>query len=121
VARHLTDTGLFVIEAFVPDLGRFDRNERVSATDVSLGEVQLEVSRHDPVGQLIDSHHIFLSDRGARLYPIHLRYAWPSELDLMARLAGLRLRERWSGWRGQPFTEDSKGHVSVYERALDAS
>jgi hypothetical protein len=77
----------------------------------------LDVSRHDPVGQRIIGGHVWLTDDGVRLYPVHLRYAWPTELDLMARLAGLRLRDRWGGWRRDPSTADSPRHVSVYERA----
>ena len=57
------------------------------------------------------------SEEGIRLYPVEIRYAWPSELDLMARLAGLRLRERWGGWSGESFDASSGTHVSVYERA----
>jgi trans-aconitate methyltransferase len=116
VAAHLGDGGLFVIEAFVPDLTRFDRHQRLSVTDVGLDEVQLEASRHDPVRQRVDSQHVFLSREGPRLYPVHLRYAYPPELDLMARLAGLRLRERRGGWRDEPFTSASTNHVSIYER-----
>jgi len=83
---------------------------------VELDAVHLDASRHDPVTQRIDSHLIDVSAAGVRLQPVSLRYAWPGELDLMARLAGLRLRERWAGWRHQPFTAASPLHVSVYER-----
>ena len=116
VARHLSELGVFVIEAFVPDLGRFDRHQRVSVADMSLDEIHLETSRHDPVNQRIESQHVLLGSDHSRMYPVHLRYAYPSELDLMARLAGLRLRERWGGWRQEPFTSESSSHVSVYER-----
>ena len=57
-----------------------------------------------------------LAAQGVRLYPIVTRYAWPSELDLMARIAGLRLKDRWAGWNGEPFTATSPRHVSVYAR-----
>jgi len=117
VAEHLTDGGAFVLEAFVPDLTRFDGSQRVEATLVGVDEVRIEASRHDPVDQRVDATHIVLRDGDVRLYPVRLRYAWPSELDLMARLAGLRLRERSSGWKGEPFGADSPRHVSVYERA----
>jgi SAM-dependent methyltransferase len=116
VAKRLGEFGVFVVEAFVPDLTRFDRQQRVAVTDIGLDEVVLETSRHDPVAQRIDSQHVFLDADRPRLYPVHIRYAYPSELDLMARLTGLRLRERWGGWRGQPFTAESLNHVSVYER-----
>jgi SAM-dependent methyltransferase len=116
VARHLTVDGAFVIEAFVPDPSRFDRRQRVAALDVDADAVELEVSVHDPVQQKILSQHVVCSDEGVRLYPVQVRYAWPSELDLMARLAGLRLQARHGGWGGEPFTATSMNHVSVYER-----
>jgi SAM-dependent methyltransferase len=117
VANRLGDIGVFVIEAFVPDLSRFDRHQRVEVTNLQLDEISLDTSRHDPVTQRIDAQHVFLGGERPRLYPVRLRYAWPSELDLMARLSGLGLRERWSGWRKEPFTSDSLNHVSIYERA----
>ena len=116
VAAHLVDDGVFVLEMFVPDMARFDRNQRVGATTVELDEVQLEATKYDPVNQRSTSQHVFLSPRGVELYPVVVRFAWPAELDLMARLAGLRLRERWGGWDGRPFTSDSEHHVSVYGR-----
>jgi SAM-dependent methyltransferase len=115
VRRHLGDEGAFVLEAFVPDLSRFDRGQRVDATDVGLDHVRLDVSRHDMTTQVVESAHVVLRAGETRIFPIHIRYAWPSELDLMARLAGLRLRERWAGWRGEPFSSSSERHVSIYE------
>lgn len=117
VARHLTDDGLFVIEAFVPDLSRFDRGQRVEARSVDTEMVVLETCVHDRAAQRVTSNQVLMSKGGVKLYPVQLRYAWPSELDLMARLAGLRLRTRWGGWSGEPFSADSASHVSVYERA----
>lgn len=115
-AAHLGDEGVFIVEGFVPDLTRFDRNQRVSATTVELDEVQLEATRYDPVAQRSTSQHVFLSAKGVELYPVVVRFVWPAELDLMARIAGLRLRERWGDWDGRPFTADSVRHVSVYGR-----
>jgi SAM-dependent methyltransferase len=117
VARHLTDDGLFVIEAFAPDLSRYDRGQRIEVFSADSDVVALGVSVHDPVGQRVTSQHVLLSHEGVRLYPVQVRYAWPSELDLMARLAGLRLRERWAGWNREPFSAASASHVSVYGRA----
>jgi SAM-dependent methyltransferase len=117
VAQHLTDAGLFVLEAFVPDVARFDRLQRVGAAKLKDDELMLEASRHDPTRQRVDSRHVVLSDEGIKLYPVKVRYAYPSELDLMAQLAGLQLRERWGGWRREPFSASSIWHVSVYERA----
>jgi SAM-dependent methyltransferase len=116
VAEHLNDDGVFVIEAFVPDLTRFDRDQRVDAGRVDASEVVIDASRHDPVNQRTYANHIVINEQGTRLFPVQIRYAWPSELDLMAELAGLALKDRWSGWRGQPFTASSEVHVSVYGR-----
>ncbi len=117
VAAHLDASGVFVVDAFVPDVTRFDRGQEVRTRLPDLDTVRLDVSTHDPMRQLVDFRHVLLSEAGIRVYPARLRYAWPSELDLMARLAGLRLRERWGDWRRGPFTSKSEGHVSVYERA----
>ena len=108
---------MFVLETFVPDVARFDRGQRFGVTHMGLDDVQLEASVHDPVAQRIRSQHIVISNDGrAQLYPVHVRYAWPSELDLMARLAGLGLRARWSDWDKSDFTVTSRSHVSVYAR-----
>lgn len=117
VAAHLGEDGSFVIEAFVPSfLYRLRNDQYVDAEVIEVGEVRLDVGRHEPVAQLLDESHVSLSNAGVRVFPIVTRYAWPSELDLMARIAGLRLVERWAGWKNQPFTSTSKRHVSVYRR-----
>jgi SAM-dependent methyltransferase len=115
-AARLSEDGVFVVEAFVPDLGRFQRDQNVSTVSVDVDEVQLDVSLHDTVTQRINSSHIFFRNGAVRVYPVSLRYAWPSELDLMAQLAGLQLRDRWAGWSREPFTSTSGAHVSVYGR-----
>lgn len=115
-AAHLTDDGVFAIEVFVPDLARFDRHQRVNANIVELDRVMIDLSRHNPIEQTVASQHVMLTKQGITLYPVNIRYAFPAELDLMARLAGLRLVHRWSGWREQPFDQDSGRHVSVYGR-----
>ena len=117
VAAHLDASGVFLVDAFVPDVTRFDRGQEVRTRLPDLETVRLDVSTHDPMRQLVDFRHVLLSEAGIRVYPARLRYAWPSELDLMARLAGLRLRERWGDWRRGPFTSTSHAHVSAYERA----
>jgi SAM-dependent methyltransferase len=117
VAKHLTPEGFFLLEVFVPDLGRFDRGQTVRAVRIGLEEVDLDISRLDAVLQQITTQHVLLSERGVRLYPVKLRYAWPAELDLMGRLAGLRLMERWGDWVGNPFTGSSRRHISVYQKA----
>jgi SAM-dependent methyltransferase len=116
VARRLTPHGRFVIEAFVPDLGRFDRGQRTSTERIELDRVMLEVTVHDPTRQMATTQHLHITPAGVEMYPVQIRYAWPSELDLMARLAGLELKERLGGWKGEPFTAESGAHVSVYGR-----
>ncbi len=117
VASLLAEDARFVLEAFVPDLTRFDGNQRVSVDEVMRDQVRLEVTRHDPVAQRIDSQHVILSEQGTRLYPVRIRYSYPGELDLMAQLVGLRLQERWGDWRREPFNSESHAHVSVYARS----
>jgi len=114
VSRHLLPGGRFLVEAFVPDLGRFDRGQRVSAMEVGLDRVLLECSRHDAVAQTVTSQHVALGTSGTNLYPVQVRYAWPSELDLTARIAGLRLEGRWDGWDCRLFTASSVTTISVW-------
>jgi len=117
VAARLSAGGVFVVEAFVPDVARFDRLQRVHVNRIEPGRADVSLSRHDPVAQQITSQHVTLTDGSVRLLPVEVRYAWPSELDLMARLAGLRLRERYGDWQRGRFTATSPTHVSIYERA----
>lgn len=116
-AERLTGDGVVVVEVFVPDPCRFDRGQRVDASHVGTERVVLDVSNHDPVAQRVVSQHLVLEGGKVRQVPVHVRYAWPAELDPMARLAGLRLRARHGGWREEPFTAESPRHISVYERA----
>ncbi len=115
VAARLEPPGAFVIEAFVPDLTLYDRGQRVNAIRVDDAEVIIDASRLELGNQTVRAQHIHVRDGSVKLYPVQLRYAWPSELDLMARLAGMHLRERWAGWRREAFTAESRKHVSVYE------
>ena len=117
VAKHLTSTGCFVIEAFVPNLHRFIGGQVNWATKVTEDVVELDVGQHDSVTQRVTSQKVVLKDgENVRLYPVQIRYAWPGEIDLMAQLAGMRLRERWSNWQRAPFDADSGKHISIYER-----
>ena len=117
VAAHLTDDGAFVVEAYVPAfLCRLRNDQYVEAEAIEAGEVRLDVLRHDAAAQVIEESHVSLSAAGVRLNPVVQRYAWPSELDLMARIAGLRLKARWGGWDREPFNATSALHVSVYGR-----
>lgn len=117
VAAHLSADGCFVIEAFVPDLSRFTHGQVNWVTKVNEDRVELDAGRLDSATQRVISQKVVITDGNVRLYPVQIRFAWPSELDLMAQLAGLRLRERWSNWHRGSFDSDSGKHVSIYERA----
>lgn len=119
VAAHLTDSGLFVIEAYVPSyFHQLQNHQYVEAEAIEVDAVRLDLLRHDPAAQMISESHVSLSAAGVRLNPVVQRYAWPSELDLMARIAGMRLKHRWGGWNREPFNANSGLHVSVYERGM---
>lgn len=118
VARHLAPGGLFLLQAYVPDLTRFDRGQRTAAVDVGLDRVAVEVTKLDRAQQILTGQRILVSDQGTRLYPLMIRFAYPSELDLMAQLAGLRLRDRWADFERTPYGSASEAHVSVYEKEL---
>ncbi|HEY6279466.1 MAG TPA: class I SAM-dependent methyltransferase [Streptosporangiaceae bacterium] len=117
-ARHLTGDGVFVLECLIPSAPA--RPEQfVDAERIEAGRVVLDVCRYDPVTQILDESHVHISADGIVLRPISLRLACPPEFDLMARIAGLKLRDRWGGWNGEPFTATSWRHVSVYEPRPD--
>ena len=114
VAAHLSRDGCFAIEAFVPDLNRFTGGQVNWATKVTEERVELDVGQHNAAAQRVVSQKVVITDGSVRLYPVQIRYAWPAEMDLMAQLAGLQLRERWSNWNRDPFTSESGKHISVY-------
>ena len=114
-ARHLDEDGVFVLEVLVPSASSRPGRQYVDAERVGVDHVVLDVCRYDPVSQVLDENHVYISADGFYLSPIRVRLAAPPELDLMARIAGMRLRDRWGGWNGEPFTASSKRHVSVYE------
>jgi SAM-dependent methyltransferase len=114
VAAHLEPGGCFVIEVGVPALQRLPPGETVRAFNVSA--TRLGFDEYDVVSQGLISHHYSVVDGKLEVASVPFRYVWPSELDLMARLAGMTLRERWSGWRREPFTSDSTKHVSVWAK-----
>lgn len=116
VAAHLCEGGTFLLEVFVPDVARFSAGQSVRAYTVTNERVSLQVAQHDAVRQRMMTQYIVFTGERVRLYPVEVRYAWPSELDLMAQLAGLKLRHRWGGWKGEEFTANSERHISVYER-----
>jgi SAM-dependent methyltransferase len=116
-ARHLNPGGVFVLECRIPTAPSRPGNQFVDAEEITAGQVVLGVCHYDPVTQILDNNHAQISADGIILTPISLRLAHPPEFDLMARLAGLRLRNRWGGWNGEPFTATSWRHISVYEPA----
>jgi len=117
VAAHLTEDGVFVIEGGAPtEFCRLRNNQYVDLEALAVDNVRLDVARYDPLTQLLEETHVTLSSRGVQLNPIITRYAWPAELDLMARIAGLRLKERWASWSQEPLTASSRNCISVYGR-----
>jgi SAM-dependent methyltransferase len=114
VAAHLEPGGRFVIEVGVPALQRLPPGETVRAFTVS--PTRLGFDEYDIAAQILFSHHYRVVDNQLEVFSAPYRYVWPSELDLMARLAGMSLRERWGGWKREPFTSESTKHVSVWEK-----
>jgi SAM-dependent methyltransferase len=119
VAAHLEPGGCFVIEVGVPALQRLPPGESVRA--FTLTPTHLGFDEYDVAAQGLISHHYEVVDGQFDVVSMPFRYVWPSELDLMARLAGMMLRERWSGWKREPFTSDSTSHVSVWEKTASPS
>lgn len=114
-ARHLGDGGAFVVETAVPSAWITpERPDYVRAEHVGLTEVVFDVARYDPVSQLLEENHVRLAADGISMSPIVCRLITPGEMDLMARIAGLRLVDRFANWRRDPFDAASRAHVSVY-------
>jgi SAM-dependent methyltransferase len=114
-AAHLEPGGRFVIDVGVPDLRRLPPGERIRAFDLSESHLGFD-EYADFSAQILYSHHYWPGDGLLRTFSAPYRYVWPAEVDLMARLAGLTLRERWAGWDREPFTDESPSHVSVWEK-----
>ncbi len=114
-AAHLEPGGRFVIEVFVPELRRVPPGERIRPFDVSPTHLAFD-EYTDFVAQILYSRHYWINDGDLRTFSAPYRYVWPSELDLMARLAGMPLRERWASWTREPFTDESPSHVSVWQK-----
>ncbi len=113
-AHHLSDGGYFVVEVQVPPLQRLNEGERLLAFDRSASHFGTD--EIDVVTQSFTSHHVWLKETGPEQLSIPMRYVWPSELDLMARLAGLKLAHRWADWCKSPFDARSRSHVSVWQK-----
>ena len=115
VAAHLAPGGCFVIEVIVPALRQLPPGERIRAFTVTPAHLGFD-EYVDLAEQISVSHHYWVVDGRLDTFSAPFRYVWPSELDLMARLAGMTRRERWAGWNREPFTDDSPSHVSVWEK-----
>ncbi len=115
-AGRLSPGGQFMIEAFVPDLSQFQDNKGFRTVELDARSVHLEAAIHDPIHQVIEYQKIRLTDQGLRLTPLPMRYAWPQEIDLMANLAGLTLKDRWGDWKRSHYSAESRMHISVYEK-----
>ncbi|GAB2746492.1 class I SAM-dependent DNA methyltransferase [Streptomyces bullii] len=113
-AAHLEPGGCFVVEVTVPDLRRLPPGQNAVAFHISEERWAFDV--YDTATQAMSSHYVTIVDGRAEHWSIPFRYVWPAELDLMARLAGLRLRDRWGGWKREPFTRESRAHVSIWEK-----
>lgn len=111
-AHHLEPGGRFVIEVFTPDLQRLPAGDRFYPFTVSVEHIGLD--EYDVANQGLVSHHLSPEGGAWRMSSVPFRYVWPAELDLMARLAGMRLHERWQDWDRSPFTSESRKHVSVW-------
>ena len=114
-AGHLEPGGCFVIEVIVPELQRLPPGETVRAFTVT--PRHLGFDEYDVASQGVISHHYWVDNGEFETFSAPFRYVWPSELDLMARLAGMTLRERWSDWNREPFTSDSMSHISVWQKS----
>jgi SAM-dependent methyltransferase len=117
VAAHLEPGGCFVIEVGIPELQRLPPGETFRVFHAS--ESRWGIDEYDVANQGLISHHFEIVDGRLKRNSVPFRYTWPSELDLMAQLAGMSLRERWSGWKREPFTSESRKHVSVWEKLRD--
>jgi SAM-dependent methyltransferase len=115
VARHLLANGVFVIEAFVPDMTLFTGGQCTRTIRIDDHEIQMDASQIEMDKQVITSQHVVLTEQGTHFYPVKLRYVWPSEMDLMAQLSQLQLKARWSDWRKGLFSARSGKHISVFE------
>ncbi|GGL76766.1 class I SAM-dependent methyltransferase [Wenxinia marina] len=116
VADRLAPGGTFLVETFVPSFDGFTENQRMKVRGVAMDSLFFEAVEHDPVAQRLHFQRARIEGGAVRLSPLVMRYARPPELDLMARMAGLRLRDRWGGWAREPFTAASAMHVSVWEK-----
>ena len=116
-AAHLEPGGCFVVEVGIPDLQRLPPGETIRPFEVS--ERHWGIDEYDIANQGLVSHHLSFEDARVERVSVPFRYVWPAELDLMAQLAGMSLRDRWGGWQREPFTSESRKHVSIWEKPTE--
>ncbi len=116
-ASHLGPGGRFVIEVMIPQLQRLPPGEIFRPFAVTVTPAHLGFDEYSTATQGLVSHHYWTENEEVEAYSVPFRYVWPSELDLMARLAGMTLRERWSSWSRESFTSDSQSHISVWQKS----
>lgn len=116
VGQRLAPGGRFVVETFIPDLTPFTDHQRMRVQSMDMDRLQFEAVDHDPLAQTFRFQRVRIGPDGTTLSPFIIRYNYPAELDLMARLGGLALTDRWGGFEGEPFTADSTMHVSVWQK-----
>ena len=114
VSKHLDKGGKFLIETYVPEPEHYEKGENLKTVHISLDRTVIEACMHDVNKQTVDYQYIEITEQGIRMHPLPIRYSWPSEIDLMAENAGLKLFQRWADWQKTPFTSSSKSHISVY-------
>ena len=117
-AAHLGIRGFFVMEVVIPELQRLPPGETIRAFTAT--STHLGFDEYDVAAQGVVSHHYWITGDRPDTFSAPFRYVWPAELDLMARLAGMTLRERWADWDRSPFTSDSRSHISVWEKTSEA-
>ena len=115
-AAHLDEGGAFVLENWVPDPAAFHAGRAVRVHEIGDRQVVIDVAALHPAEQRMTTTKLAFTAAGVRLWPANHRYVWPAELDLMARLAGLRLESRWEDWTRRPFTDSSAAYVAVYRK-----
>ncbi|MEL6829490.1 MAG: class I SAM-dependent methyltransferase [Pseudomonadota bacterium] len=116
VGARLAPGGAFLVETFVPDFSGYHNHQRMRTMHVGFNSVWYEAAIHDPLRQVIDMQRVRIQGSDITLKPLPMRYAWPAEIDLMAKLGGLELEHRWGGWNREPFSKDSNMHVSLYRK-----
>ena len=118
VAERLAPGGSFLVEVFVPDFSEYVQDQRVRTVRLNMNTVWMEAATHNRVTQKIEAQRLRFTESGMKMVPLPLRYAYPSELDLMAQLAGLTLEARWGDWQKAAFTPASTMHVSLYRKSV---